>query len=85
MYMCTHKVRKAEDHALPSLSLSPGLGMVLWLGGREEVSLVHCKFSHSGRVTGKLLITDELLHVQCTGSAYISGHVVNGRIARAAS
>ena len=32
-----------ENHALPSLSLSPRLGirgMALWLVGREEVSLV---------------------------------------------
>ena len=42
-----------------------------------------CKFSHSGRVTGKLstCITD---HSSKTGSAY-TGCVVNGRIARAAS
>ena len=45
------------------------------------------KFSHSGRVTGKLSITDDLLHVRSckTGSAYMSGCMVNGRIARAAS
>ena len=46
------------------------------------------KFSHSGRVTGKIstCITDDLLCVRSckTGSAY-TGHVVNGRIARAAS
>ena len=41
------------------------------------------KFSHSGRVTGKLsaYITDESCK---TGSAY-TGHMVNGRIARASS
>ena len=41
------------------------------------------KFSHSGRVTGKLstCITDDSCK---TGSAY-TGRVVNGRIARAAS
>ena len=41
------------------------------------------KFSHSGRVTGKLstCINDDSCK---TGSAY-TGHVVNGRIARAAS
>ena len=41
------------------------------------------KFSHSGRVTGKLstCITDGSCK---TGSAY-TGRVVNGRIARAAS
>jgi len=41
------------------------------------------KFSHSGRVTGKLstCITDDLCK---TGSGY-TGSVVNGRIARAAS
>ena len=41
------------------------------------------KFSHSGRVTGKLstCITDDSCK---TGSAY-TGCVVNGRIARAAS
>ena len=45
------------------------------------------KFSHLGRVTGKLSpITDDLLCVRScnTGSAY-TGHVVNGRIARAAA
>ena len=46
------------------------------------------KFSHSGRVTGKLstCITHDLLCVHSckTGSAS-TGHVVNGRIARAAS
>ena len=42
------------------------------------------KFSH---VTGKLSITDDLLRVRLckTGSSYISGCVVNGRVARAAS
>ena len=41
------------------------------------------KFSHSGRVTGKLCtcINDDSCK---TGSAY-TGRVVNGRIARAAS
>ena len=41
------------------------------------------KFSHSGRVTGKLstCITDDSCK---TGSAY-TGHTANGRIARAAS
>ena len=32
-----------ENHSLPSISLNPRLGirvMALWLGGREEVSLV---------------------------------------------
>ena len=38
------------------------------------------KFSHSGRVTGKLSTCDSCK----TGSAY-TGRVVNGRIARAAS
>ena len=52
-------------------------------GGREEVSLVisvtqgECGVSY-------LCITDDLLCVH-SGSAYISGGVVNGRIARAAS
>ena len=57
-------------------------GMALWLVGREE------KFSHSGRVTGKLsiCITHDLLCVHSckTGSAY-TGRMVNGTIARAAS
>ena len=45
------------------------------------------KFSHSGRVTGKLCMNDDLLCVHScrTGSAYLSGHMVNGMIARAAS
>ena len=37
------EVRKVKLYALLSLSLSPRLGirgMALWLGGREEVSLV---------------------------------------------
>ena len=37
------EVKLHENHALPSLSLSPRLGipgMALWLGGREEVRLV---------------------------------------------
>ena len=46
------------------------------------------KFSHSGRVTGKIstCITDDLLCVHSckTCSAY-TGHVVNCKIARAAS
>ena len=76
-----------ENHALPSLSLSPRLGirgMALRLGGREEFG----KFSHSGRVTGKLstCTTNDLLCVHSCkpGSAY-TGRMVNGRIARAAS
>jgi len=38
-------------------------------------------------VTGKLCITDDVLHVHSceTGSAYVSGCKVDGRIARAAS
>ena len=43
------------------------------------------KFSHSGRVTGKLSTCITVIDNSCkTGSAY-TGHVVNGRIARAAS
>ena len=43
------------------------------------------KFSHSGRVTGKLSTCITVIDDSCkTGSAY-TGHVVNGRIARAAS
>ena len=43
------------------------------------------KFSHSGRVTGKLCTCITVIDDACkTGSAY-TGHVVNGRIARAAS
>ena len=59
--------------------------MVLWLEGQRRGKFG--KFSHSGRVTGKLFITDDLLRVRSckTGSAYISGHVVYGRIARVAS
>ena len=79
-----------ENHALPSLSLSPWLGirrMALWLGSREEVSLVS-SVTQGDRVTGKLssCISDDLLCVRSckTGSAY-TGCVVNGRIARAAS
>ena len=73
-----------ENHALPSLSLSPRLGirgMALWLVGRERGTFG--KFSHSGRVTGKLSTC--IIDDSCkTGSAY-TGCVVNGRIARAAS
>ena len=45
------------------------------------------KFSHSGRVTGKLCVTDDLLCVcSCKlGSADFCGCVVDGMIARAAS
>ena len=43
------------------------------------------KFSHSGRVTGKLHVSTCISNDSCkTGSAY-TGRVVNGRIARAAS
>ena len=43
------------------------------------------KFSHSGRVTGKLSTCITVTDDSCkTGSAY-TGHMVNGRIARAAS
>ena len=82
-----------ENHVLPSLSLSPQLGiqgMALWLVGREEVRLVSSrgkfgKFSHSGRVTGKLSACIHVTDDSCnTGSTY-TGCVVNGRIARAAS
>ena len=49
--------------------------------------MIEGKFCHSGRVTGKLYLTEDLLRVySCkTGSAYISRYVVNARIARAAS
>ena len=74
-----------ENHALPSLSLSPRLhgdpkdGTVV--GGQRRGKFG--KFSPSGRVTGKLstCINDDSCK---TGSAY-TGRVVNGRIARAAS
>ena len=43
------------------------------------------KFSHSGRVTGKLSTCKTVTDDSCkTGTAY-TGYVVNGRIARAAS
>ena len=43
------------------------------------------KFSHSGRVTGKLSTCTTVIDDSCkTGPAY-TGHVVNGRVARAAS
>ena len=43
------------------------------------------KFSHSGRVTSKLSTCIHVTDDSCnTGSTY-TGHVVNGRIARAAS
>ena len=43
------------------------------------------KFSHSRRVTGKLSTCIKVIDDSCkTGSTY-TGHVVNGRIARAAS
>ena len=43
------------------------------------------KFSHSGRVTSKLSTCIHVTDDSCdTGFAY-TGHVVNGRIARAAS
>ena len=44
-----------KNHALPSLSLSPQLGirgMALVVGGQRRGKFG--KFSHSGRVTGKL-------------------------------
>ena len=45
------------------------------------------RLSHSGRVTGRYCIADDLLFVHSCklGSADISGHVVDGMIARAAS
>ena len=44
------------------------------------------KFSHLGRVTGKLFMNDDLcVHFCKTSSAHISGRVVNGVIARATS
>ena len=48
------------------------------MGGREEVRKFG-KFSHSGRVKGKLFMNDDLLCVSSckTDSANISGHVVN--------
>ena len=54
--------------------------MALWLGGREDMFGM---FSHSERVTVMLSITNDLLHVHSckTGSTYISGCVVYGRIA----
>ena len=69
-------------------AISPWLGiqgMALWLGGQRRGKFG--KFCHSGRVTGKLCITDDVLHVHSceTGSAYVSGCKVDGRIARAAS
>ena len=44
------------------------------------------KFNHSRRVMSKLFMNDDLLCASSceTGSAHISGHVVNGTIARAA-
>ena len=71
-----------ENHALPSLSLSPSPRLDSTLvGGQRRGKFGKC--SHSGRVTGKLYtcITDDSCK---TGSAY-TGRVVNGRIARAAS
>ena len=74
-----------ENQVLPSLSLSPQLGvrgMALHVVGGQRRGRFG-KFSHSGRVTGKLstCITDDSCK---TGSAYTE-RVVNGRIARAAS
>ena len=45
------------------------------------------KFSHSGKVTGKLCIVDDLLCIRSckVGSTNISGCMINGMIARAAS
>ena len=55
--------------------------MALWLVGRERGKFG--KFSHSGRVTGKFstCITDD----SCKPGSTHTGHVVNGRISRAAS
>ena len=74
-----------DNHALPSLSLSPRLGtrgMALHVVGGQRRGKFG-KFSHSGRVTGRLstCITGESCK---TGSAY-TGRMVNGRIAKAAS
>ena len=57
--------------------------MALHVVGGEQRRGMFGKFSHSGRVTGKLssCITDDSCK---TGSAY-TGHVINGRIARTAS
>ena len=45
------------------------------------------KFSHSGRVVGRLCIADDLFCVSSCllGSANICRHMVNGMVARAAS
>ena len=81
------KVRKVKLYGEPcstqpqsqSLAGDPRDGTVV--GGQRRG--MFGKFSHSGRVTGKLstCITDNSCK---TGSTY-TGHVVNGRIARAAS
>ena len=75
-----------KNRALPNCSLSPQLGirgMALWMGGREEVSLVSF-VTHESDV--KLFVNDDLCVSSCkTGSIHKSGRVVNGMIARAAS
>ena len=57
--------------------------MALWMGSREEVSLVSFVTQESDV---KLFVNDDLCVCSCkTGSIHKSGRVVNGRIARAAS
>ena len=56
-------------------------------GGQRRGTCKFSKFSHSGGVTGKLSMNDDLLCVSsCTsGSTHLCGCVVKGMIARAAS
>ena len=65
--------------------LSWGSGDGAVVGGQRNGKF--CKFSHSGRVTGKLCVADDLLclHSCKPGSADSCGCVVDCMIARAAS
>ena len=64
-----------------------GWGSEGWHCGWGQRNGKFGKFSHSGRVTGKLCVDDDLLHVRSCklGSADFYGCMVDGMIARAAS
>ena len=77
-----------ENQALPSFNLSLGWGFKGWhCGWGAEKWYKFGKFSHSGRVMGKLCVADDLLCVHSCklGSANFCGCMVDGMIDRAAS
>ena len=85
------EVRKVKVYREPcsiqpqsqSLAWDPRDGTVV----RGQRNGMFGKFSHSGRVMGKLCFADDLLHVHSCklGSAYFCGCIVDGMITRVAS